>query len=1070
MDSTPSPQDRNELFQKLKPCCVKISQLAIKEPGSQATHRELLGLTNQVLDVLHEQTRSRHSALDEKLAEYVFFPLYHIFRQLDLFPILLVENCVKCLNVLIIHGWKAKIPPKMVQQILTLLTFIIDGVPGSEKKRHVPEETVLESFRTLTSLFKVSSISPTAAAALAGEDAIPALGHGITVMLDGVSKGTTDSIQQEALHALQGVYSTLRDQAALANFLPGTISAMTKIISTPARYRKLVLSQCLATVSLVLTRVLGDMQTRSIQAKSQSSASNEQDKNKLLSPAWLKATTGQVRLALTTMMKLRTHDAPEVRGALRSLCVKLLDECHTTLADCAPFLVETAMVLDDKNIETSLAETSLRNLISIYPELADKAKSAVYSWMSSLPRVMQSGDEDVKRNAVHNLSKGIGLLQELHIESETLEDALSDALRDSTVALMTSTKSHPKVSTMDVVTLGGEQSMTFGGIEQCYNPVLLAHESQRAVRQEILGLLRVIGSHTKPSRLVTDMLEHVRIPGSINRIAAFWLCFELVKAAHSSSADEATFLDLSAFAGSDDDVGVAFQELYSYSVQVLDSHAEAEAADWRLEALALEVTSYAASRSGAAFRPELIDVLFPIVTFMGSENQELRQHAIVTLNAIASACEYDSVSALIIENVDYMVNSVALRLNTLDISPASTQVLTMMIRLTGPRLVPFLDDVVESIFAALENYHGYPLFVESLFSVLKELVNQAVKSDTLLLEDQKHSVRVHKKKRPQPEGIGGLLEFLERRKKRKKYEEEEEKSNKASQGHPTEPWKEGPAEGDDDDDDEQGRAPPPEREKPPNTVTYQLLLRITSLTQHYLTSPTPKLRRSLLELLSTASPALAADEDSFLPLVNAIWPVVVSRLYDPESFIAIEACHALAALCAAAGDFLSSRFKTEWSDGLGDWCRKVKHQVLAGTSRAAPPSEPTSMMGGGRDKKILIPTAAGTVVESRSGSGQQSREATSGSLGQYSSPVRLWEAVVKLLTSLVSHVRVSDEMFDEILDLLAEVLERSSEVREALETVNPDAVWLVRYERGCVERLPTPKMEGVVFVSMNIGA
>jgi hypothetical protein len=1055
---------------QLKPCCVKISQLAIKEPGSQATQRELLALTSQVLDILDEQTRSRHSALDEKLAEYVFFPLYHIFRQLDLFPILLVENCVKCLNVLIVHGWKAKIPPKMVQQILTLLTFIIDGVPGSEKERDVPEETVLESFRTLTSLFNIARTSPTAATALEGEDAIPALGHGITVMLDGVSKGTTDSIQQEALRALQGVYSTLRDQAALANFLPGTVSAMTKILSTPARYRKVVLAQCLDTVSLVLTRVLGDMQTRSIEAKGRSNASNEGNKNKLLSPAWLKATTGQVKLALTTMMKLRTHDAPEVRDALRSLCVKLLDECHTTLADCAPFLVETAMVLDDKDIETSLAETSLRHLISIYPELADKAKAAVYSWMSSLPRVMQSSDEDVKRNAIHNLSKGIGLLQELHIESETLEDTLSDALRDSTVALITTTKSHPKVSTMDVVPLGGEeQSMTFSGIGQQYNPVLLAHESQRAVRQEILSLLRVIGSRTKPSKLVTDMLEHVRIPGSINRVAAFWLCFELVKAAHSSSTDEAAIFDLSAFAGSDDDIDVAFQELYSYSVQVLDSHTEAEAADWRLEALSLEVTSYAASRSGAAFRPELIDVLFPVVTFMGSENQELRQHAIVTLNGIASACEYDSVSALIIENVDYMVNSVALRLNTLDISPASTQVLTMMIRLTGPRLVPFLDDVVESIFAALENYHGYPLFVESLFSVLKELVDQAVKSDMLLLEDQKHSVPVHKKKRPRPEGIDRLLEFLDRRKKRKKYEEEEEKLKKASQGHPTEPWKEEPA-GGDGDDDEQGRAPPPEPEKPPNTVTYQLLLRITSLTQHYLTSPTPKLRRSLLELLSTASPALAADEDAFLPLVNAIWPVVVSRLYDPESFIAIEACHALSALCAAAGDFLSSRFKTEWSDGLGDWCRKAKRQVLVGTSRAAPPSERTNLMGGGQDKKILIPTAAGTVVEARSNSDRGAQEATSGSLGQYSSPVRLWEAVVKLLTSLVTHVRVSDEMFDEILDLLAEVLERSGEVREALETVNPDAVWLVRYERGCVERLPTPKMEGVVFVSMDLGA
>lgn len=1003
--------------------------------------------------------------LDEKLAEYVFFPLYHIFRQLDLFPMLLVENSVKCLNVLIVYGWKAKIPPKMVQQILTLLTFIIDGVPGSENKRHVPEETVLESFRTLSSLFHTAGLSASAAALLAEEDSIPALGHGITVMLDGVVKGTTETIQQEALHALQGVYTSLKDQAALATFLPGTISSLTKVLSTPARYKKIVLAQCLETISMVLTKVLGDMQTRSILAKAPGSGPDEPDKNKLLSPAWLKATTGQVKLALTTIMKLRTQDAPQVQNALRSLCVKLLDECHTTLADCASFLVETAMVLDDKEAVPSLRETSLRDLINIYPELADKAKAAVYNWMSSLPRVMQSGDEDVKRHAIHNLSKGIGLLQELRIESETLEDAVSNTLRDSTVALMTSTKSHPKVSASDIIPLASEKSMIVGGSEHQYMPILLAHESQRGVRKEMIDLVRVIGSHSDPSKLATSMLEHIRGPDSVSSVAAFWLCFELVKAAHTISADYDVFLDVSAFDGSGEGIDAAFQELYSFSAEVLDSHTDTEALDWRLEALALEVTSYAASRLGASFRPELIDVLFPVVTFLGSNHDELRQHAIVALNDMASACEYDSVSALIIDNVDYMVNSVALRLNTLDISPASTQVLTMMIRLTGPRLVPFLDDVVESIFAALENYHGYPLFVESLFSVLKELVDQAVKSDTLLLEDQKHSIPNHRKRRPQPEGIDGLLRFLDRRKKRMKYEEEEEKTKKAAQGHPTIPWKDESAAG---DDDEQDNGPPPEPEKPPNSVTYQLLLRITSLTQHYLTSPVPKLRRSLLELLSTASPALAADEEAFLPLVNAVWPVVISRLYDPEPFIAIEACHALSALCAAAGDFMTSRFKTEWADGLGNWCRKVKRRVLAGSSRSASSSIQTERQGG--DGKILIPTAQGSIVEAKATSDAATQSTASGSLGQHSSPVRLWEAVVKFLTSLVSHVRLSEEMFEDILDILAEVMERSSEAREALETINADAVWLVRYEHGYIEPLPTPQMEGVVFPPMELPA
>jgi TELO2-interacting protein 1 len=1057
---------------KLKPCCVKISQLAIRDSDKPATHRELLSLTQELLTILIEATRKDAASLDEKLAEYVFFPLYHIFRQMELFPMLLIENCIKCLSILISHGWRSKISPKLVQQILGLIIFIVDGVPGKDNKREIPEEIALESFRVLTTLFNISATSMTAASALSEPDALPALGHGITVMLEGVTSGANSPIQQEALRSVQSIYTTLKDPTVLAQFLPGTTSALTRVLSTPSRYKTAVLEQTLRVLSLVLTKVLGDMQTRTILAKSDRQKKKKindeeeediSDKNEILSPSWLKATTAQVKRALSTIMKLRSSDSPEVRDALRSLCLKLLDECHLTLADSSFLLVESAVVLEKPETHGLLTESSLRDLVSIYPELGEKVKTVVYNGMTSLARTLQSSDEDIRRTALRNLATGLRLLRELRIESTTLEETISGTLRDGVVLLMAGSKAQQTIVGLESLTLEESSSTTLMGRELQYPAVLLGHESQKQTRLEMLNLVAALGEHEEPSALAMNMLEFVRESEAENQIAAFWLCFEMVKAAHASHAEEDALLDMSAFTSSGDDLEAVYEELYTFSVQVLDSQVEMTSVDWRLAAIALEVTAYAAHRTGQAFRPELIDVLFPIVTFLGSDVPRLREHTISTLNQIAVSCLYDSVSELIIENVDYMVNSVALRLNTLDISPASTQVLTMMIRLTGPRLVPFLDDVVDAIFSALENYHGYPFFVESLFSVLKELVDQAVRSDTLLLEGQKKTIVDHKKKRPPRAEYGDLLEFLEKRRMKREQDKKEEEEDviEIGRGHPSLPWKKDEA-GGVEDEEQQDAGPEPEPEKPPNSTSYQLLLRVTTLTQHYLTSPTPRLRRSLLELLSTASPALAADEDSFLPLINAIWPVVISRLYDSESFIAIEACRALSALCAAAGDFLASRFSTEWDDGLRNWCRRAKGAAVKTGSQAKVLTSGGTSFG---KEKIMFPTAGGELVTAKSNSDHV--PPNEGGLGHHASPFRVWEAVSKLLTSMASHVRLTDAMFEDILDLLADLLEKNGEVREALETVDADAVWLKRYERGTAEWLPTPVMDGVVFTSMR---
>lgn len=1045
--------------------------MAIRPPEGTSSFKRLSELTDELFKILSLQVNRDASVLDEKLADYVFFPLSHVFRNQTQYPKRLIELAIKCLTIIIIHGWKSNISPQILQQLLILLTFIVGGVPGQEEARDLPEETELESLRALTALITVAGSSTKTAAALTEEKLVPTLGHTITVLLQCVTDGRTPEIQLEALRTLGCFYMGIKDHAALASFLPGVVSSLTKLLAKPQGEKSRVLVSSIQSLKLVLVQVLGDVKTRSIAARQATENSAEDTKGEMLSPAWLKATASQIKLALATILKLRTHDSPRVSEALLALCLGLLDECHTSLESCSSVLVETAMVLSPPDQTSYLSATSLQDLAIIYPELGETVKVTCYNWITSLPRIMQSADEGKKQTAVQNLTKGMSLVSSLQLDSSLLDESIAAALRDSVTSLISGVK--PGKVMDQVVADASWYSQDVVKAEDAsrqYKSVLLNQESQVGTRSAMLDLLSKAGPASQQTKLAAEMLDYARDSNGNAQTASFWLSFELLKTALSRSSDLDDLLDFSSLSSSGDGADSVFQELYSFAVVLLDSHSELSEVDWRLEAIALEVTSFAASRSGEAFRPELIDVLYPVATFLGTSSPQLREHAITTLNTLALSCGYTSVSELIIENVDYMINSVSLRLNTFDISPASTKVLTMMTRLTGPRLLPYMDDVVASIFAALDNYHGYPAFVESLFAVLNEVVNQGARSDRLLLEGRQNGPGSHKKIASNPVTIDDIVELLKKRRERQVQALDDDANVENAGGHPQQPWGAGGGKAKEGDGDEtEGSASNEiDKEKPPKTPTYTLLEKITGLTQYYLTSPSPTLRKSLLDLLTTVSPALSGDEDSFLPLINAVWPVVISRLYDTEAFVTISACDALCMLCATAGDFLSSRIKTEWWDGLGKWCRLKKAEAVRSQSKGRTRHETT------RPGRTAVAASQGLVIPIRSGNnllGHQSTEiadsSISGGLGKFAQAAQVWEAVVRLLTAIVSHVRVDAEIFDEFLELLTEVLDKNTEARQALEVVNADAVWLVMYQQGLIEPLQTPQLEGLTFCSLD---
>ncbi|TLD23364.1 hypothetical protein PspLS_07215 [Pyricularia sp. CBS 133598] len=1116
-----SSSARTELFAKLKPCCVEISKLVMRPSAAPSQANQLLQLTDRLYSILNRQVSYDASAVDAKIAEYVFFPLSFIFKNKEDHSARVLENAIKCLRILIQYGWRSTISTSLAQQLLILLTFIIAGVPGQQRTSPPPEETVLECYRSLAVLIREACLSSSVSESLVDSSGLPSLGHTVTVILGGTTDGTTPDIPLAALDALRALFISMKDRAALASFLPGSVSTLSKLLSPPAslKLQKRVLCYGIRVFGDVLTRVLGDMHNRDALRQLTSNATGEEKdelSGKELSASWLKATSAQVRMALAMVLKLRSHESDDVREAVERLALSLLDECHASLADCTVFLVETAIVTwkEEKDLtdllggprhaalsirESALPEsitvrTTLQDLAMIYPELQDAIKTVVHNMITSMPRIMQASDERIKQQCIFALSQGQRILKALNIDSSLLHEAMSSALRDGIVALTSSRKQLNVVADAEFegeMSVNSTELVARPGETRAFKPIMLAHGSQAGTRDAFLRMIAGIGSPSQQADLATDMISLARDLSGIDQVTALWLAFELLKVALAKNEQDEQLFDFSGTISTNEPTEV-FQELYQFSVLILTSHTDSLEVDWRLEAIAIEVTTFSASQMGLSFRPELIDTLYPIATFLGSQNTQLRLHAVTALTLIASTCGYQDVSELIVDNADYMVNSVSLRLTSMDVTPASLQVLRMMVKLTGPKLLPFLDDTVAAIFAALDNYHGYPAFVERLFSVLSEVVQQGVKSDVLLLESTEAKSLDHRKRPIKTTTIKDIESEVKERmaKKQKRTKEKDDIILGARVKHPQKPWtseakqlldeRERNMNADDGEEAEDtGSGVDVEKPKPVRTPTYELLSRVTTLTQYYLISPTPTLRKSLLDLLSTITSSIALDEDAFLPMVNSLWPVVISRLHDGEPFVVAAACRAIAALAQGAGDFLASRIKTEWWDSMSRWCQKAKQNAKTGTTgnggRSGKGNSSAPIHSGRNVGRLNMALVGNEVVlphrpqgGSRPGtSGVDLEKHSNAGLGRFAQAAQVWEATVDMLVALVSFVRLDDEVFDQILELLADELDSNSVAREALEVVNADAVWLARFECGSLAQdLSVPVMDKIRFAAL----
>ncbi|KAJ5933696.1 hypothetical protein N7454_006025 [Penicillium verhagenii] len=1070
---------RQESFKRMREPCVELSSVGLAFRGKNASAEDVTRALKPVHSILKEL--AEQNKLDDKLAEYAFFPLTHIFNETQRLPTRCLEQTVQCLQILVTAGWGRKISPALGKQLIILLTLMVGGSPSKAgeqpSKKEATEELSIAGFECLQMIFNVLE-GPVADKTIYHEiGTATVVDQTVYVLLDGITDERSDDVCVAAAKALHALYLRISDRVVLASIMPRTVSALAKVVkpTTQTRRSYKLLDICLQISNNLLQAVLNDRVT----AKTEKAKPSQLETDKLsLDQSWLKATTTQIKLALVNLIQVRRHQRPEVQDAMLKLCVMVIEECQVSLKDAVPLMVDTIVVLADKEGDTSNeAYNTLIHLLAKHPIVLDSLQESLHDWLKSFPRIMQNSDETAKQWGIRQISTAFQALSEVQSMSDILSSSLASGLCDSIAVVVKLSTREPQIlaSTtpeslnMDIM---GAQSLSLE-----FGPVLLEHQSQQQTLKDLQSMITRLNSSESGNAVTRLIVNRLQAKSDETVVGPLWLALNSLRAQSKSMAVFDDFLadDLSDQSLSLSNPAIMTEELYYNSFLILNELPADGSGDWRTLALALEAVSLQAQQLGQAFRPELMDALYPTLQLLASNNPVLQQHSMTCLNILTKACNYPDTRTMVIENADYLVNSIALKLNTFDVSPFPPQVLFIMVKLCGPQLIPYLDDVVDSIFGIVDMYHGYPKLVELLFKSLAAIVKEGASKPSLLtIDDGRESgPRDHRKSQRQHLSISTLAAEISKRKSKSVKHEEEEVDAEGKNSHPKKPWSEtyekpppeprtveellNQAESD------EPLPPPkePEDTEKPLSKTHALLVQIVKSIPSHLSSPSPYLRRSLLTILIDVLPTLSQNENSFLPLINDLWPSVASRVIFPsslasessnslitqdtsnsirsanqpdtqvfqeETFVIKTACEAIQAMCEGAGDFMASRIEPEfprWERLYRRVWTKVKQEAEAANNRRDRQQRLEKQeLAGSSAPKMLI-QAIDTNEASTSTPKFNLTFTSSLALSPLTSGSRvftphhtLWRALIFLFVTVLTHVRLPPDMGDRICEIL----------------------------------------------------
>lgn len=696
---------------QLRTNCVDLIQIISSQAERPNAKKDVVQALSKLLQTL-QKVAETPDLIDEKLAEFVFVPISQVLRISQKVPVRALELSLQCISILLKTGWKSNLSPELSMQLLILFTFLANPSSAENGIPATSEDLQAFAFQCMAELLAEVTRNEQGRKLLTQTSNIPTIGKAVLVMVDGLVDAPSNDVKIQATAAIRAFSEGTDDRDALASFLPRIVSSLTKVL-TPSSANRVgfrVLEGGLNLLSLLFAKILSDRETENLPSQTTQEGKDMAEKV-LRTTSWLQATSSQIKVALANILKLRAHDKREVRQALLQLCLEIIQGCKKSLADSISMAVETLVSLAGRSEDQDRIESEMKLLMSTDVQLAGLLRESLHGWVISLPRLMQSKHDSGRRQVIQQVSIALRLLANADVDLTMVNDLLAENLRDSLSTIFTDDQGTHRL--IDAPSDTNIETSLVRGVDRSvvFQPLRLRLKSQDDMLREFKILIMEISRSKSASSIAQDLVISIGSGHNETQIATFWLSVNLVKDMMQHDAAINDFLDF----GITDTQTQLLDELYSLSLTYLTRTGSEAEPDWRSQALSLEVLALQASKHKEDFRGELIEALYPVLHLLGSPIPSLRARAITCLNVMADSCGYESATDLVISNVDYVVNAIGLKLNYHEVSPQGPQVLLMIMRLCGPSLLPYLDDLVGSMFSALERYHGYPKLVELLF-------------------------------------------------------------------------------------------------------------------------------------------------------------------------------------------------------------------------------------------------------------------------------------------------------------------------------------------------------------------
>ncbi|EGW34915.1 uncharacterized protein SPAPADRAFT_145555 [Spathaspora passalidarum NRRL Y-27907] len=288
----------------------------------------------------------------------------------------------------------------------------------------------------------------------------------------------------------------------------------------------------------------------------------------------------------------------------------------------------------------------------------------------------------------------------------------------------------------------------------------------------------------------------------------------------------------------------------------------------------------------------LMDNLLVLIKSLTYNNRpRVQQVAQNTVKSILEAYYDNSMKKLIIENSDYLIDSLSLQMSVAsNLTPVLPGILVIIIKITGIQLLESnqLTDILTEMFVLLDTYHGYNKLAESFFVVFESLTEQINKQygsrQTIKSADNINSSSYKPWGMSSKEqmmalisGAGSVLDSVV------EYDSTKEYFKRKTDV----PFSEISQDSDDEDESEEEQEEEEEEEEEWQSVVpkkvYFILQRIFNYGFVLIAQPSFSLRAQIIKTLRLIFPLLCFNYKLVLPVIASNWPLLVTLISGSKS-------------------------------------------------------------------------------------------------------------------------------------------------------------------------------------------